>query len=130
MIDAKSEAPAKNLVHITVCICTYKRPYLLERLLGKLSNQITGRMYSFSVVVVDNDSEESARNVTDSFKRKKITDIRYIPEPIKNIAAARNRAAESARGEYIAFIDDDEYQEDKWKLKKKKKKKKSEGFSH
>ncbi len=35
-------------------------------------------------------------------------------EPIQNISRARNRLAQSARGEWIAFIDDDEVPHENW----------------
>src|SRR4029453_1875794 len=53
--------------HISVCVCTYKRPLLLRRLLKELSAQDSGGFFTFSIVVVDNDSSGSARPVADDF---------------------------------------------------------------
>ena len=53
--------------HICVCICTYKRPVLLRRLLEGLGDQDTSRLFTFSIVVVDNDRSESARGVVKDF---------------------------------------------------------------
>jgi len=47
--------------HISVCICTFKRPQLLKRALEKLGHQRTEDLFSYSVVIVDNDRAESAR---------------------------------------------------------------------
>src|SRR5207245_10546140 len=41
--------------HITVCVCTYKRPHYLKRLLGELGNQDTSGLFTYSIVVADND---------------------------------------------------------------------------
>src|SRR5579864_121377 len=53
--------------HITVCICTYKRPQLLERLLRALGQQSTGGFFSYSIVVADNDRLKSAETVVSTF---------------------------------------------------------------
>ena len=47
--------------HISVCICTYKRPTLLVELIGKIKDQITDNKFSISIVVVDNDGKQSAK---------------------------------------------------------------------
>jgi len=44
------------------------------------------------------------------------TETVYCVEPIQNIALARNRALENAKGEFVAFIDDDEFPTSEWLL--------------
>ena len=102
--------------HISVCICTYKRPGLLANLLEKLQQQRTNDLFTYSVVVVDNDVNESAKTVVETFKQKSSFNIDYFVEPEQNISLARNKAVGSARGNFIAFIDDDEYPEPNWLL--------------
>ena len=51
---------AHALPHICVLICTYKRPQMLARLLDGLVSQDTGGLFTYSVVVADNDQHESA----------------------------------------------------------------------
>jgi glycosyltransferase involved in cell wall biosynthesis len=105
------------MTHISVCICTYKRPELLERLLTELGGQQTGEVFTFGIVVVDNDRGESARNLVESFAADHpALDVRYEVEPKQNIALARNRAVKSAKGDWIAFIDDDEFPIHNWLL--------------
>ncbi len=106
----------KNKHHISVCICTYKRPELLKRLLSELEDQETEGLFEYSLVIVDNDSDESARNtVALSAGRSKIP-VNYFTEPQQGIAFARNKAVSSAQGDLIAFIDDDEFPEESWLL--------------
>jgi succinoglycan biosynthesis protein ExoM len=102
--------------HITVCICTYKRPGYLTRLLDTLSGQVTENLFTYSIVVVDNDREKSAREIVESFKAKEDMDIEYYTNPEKNIAKTRNTGIIHARGDYCAFIDDDEFPIDRWLL--------------
>lgn len=103
--------------HISICICTFKRPRLLERLLKKLELQITDSLFSYSVVVVDNDSQQSGRNVVESFRNYGSIPVEYYHEPERSISLARNMAVRNSKGDYIAFIDDDEFPEQGWILK-------------
>lgn len=101
---------------ITVCICTFKRQQLLSRLLTALLRQETGGLFSYSIVVVDNDRSRSAEAVVAAFAASSPITIEYYVEPRQGIALARNKAIENACGELIAFIDDDEFPIDQWLL--------------
>jgi glycosyltransferase involved in cell wall biosynthesis len=109
--DAGSE---KRTHHLCVCICTFKRPELLNRLLISLSNQKTEGAFSFSIVVSDNDAMQSARPVVASFSSESQIPITYCFEPQQNIAMARNNALAHADGDFVLFIDDDEFAIDSW----------------
>jgi glycosyltransferase involved in cell wall biosynthesis len=100
--------------HISVCICTFKRPELLRQLLEGLVRQQTEELFTFSVVVADNDPAQSARQVVDLFSSTARVQVTYCFEPEPNIALARNKALENAAGDFIAFIDDDEFPVDDW----------------
>jgi succinoglycan biosynthesis protein ExoM len=102
--------------HISVCICTYKRLALLERLLNGLRDQHTSEQFDYSIVVADNDRERSAEPVVKAFAATSAIAIEYCVEPRQNIALARNRAIEHASGEFVAFIDDDEFPTRSWLL--------------
>lgn len=101
---------------ISVCICTYRRQRLLERLLEKIAGQITHDEFTYSVVVVDNDAEGSGREVVMRMKGKCNFTIQYHLEPHRSISHARNRSVAGAEGDMIAFIDDDEFPADDWLL--------------
>jgi succinoglycan biosynthesis protein ExoM len=94
--------------HISICICTYKRPDLLKRLLPELSYQKTEGLFNYSIVVTDNDRSRSAEQVVFELNSKSPVDISYCVQPQQNIALARNTALASAKGDFVAFIDDDE----------------------
>ena len=102
--------------HISVCICTFKRPDLLKRLLLALEQQVTRDFFSHSVVVVDNDSEESARTTAMAFNSTSRLPVAYYVETTPNIAMARNKVVAHAEGNYLAFIDDDEFPVKEWLL--------------
>ena len=103
-------------MHICVCICTYKRPRLLALLLRRLALQHTAGEFSYSIVVADNDAAQSARaTVAEAAAYSPVATV-YCHEPRQNIALVRNQALAHARGDFIAFIDDDEYPDDRWLL--------------
>lgn len=102
--------------HISVCICTYKRPQLLKRLLEKLRDQETGGLLTYSVVVTDNDGEQTGKAIILDFASTVAFPVRYCVESQQGIAHARNKAVANADGEFVAFIDDDEYPVNDWLL--------------
>jgi succinoglycan biosynthesis protein ExoM len=104
--------------HIGVCLCTFRRPRLLRRLLERLSLQQTGNgTLAHSCVVVDNDDAHSAAEVVQEFQRSRKLAVTYESETARNFAVVRNRAVQSAQGDFIAFIDDDEIPGEDWLLR-------------
>ncbi|MCK6620518.1 MAG: glycosyltransferase family 2 protein [Calditrichaceae bacterium] len=101
-------------MHICICICTYKRPELLKRLLSAADQQDTRGFFSFSLVIADNDAQKSAKELVEDFAVSSLLDITYCFEPRKSISHARNKALEYANGDAIAFIDDDEFPPKDW----------------
>jgi glycosyltransferase involved in cell wall biosynthesis len=99
---------------ITVCVCTFKRPEFLENLLRRLESQRTDDLFEYDVVVADNDVARSAEPVVRSWAGSSNLTITYCVEPVANIALARNAALANARGDYLAFIDDDEFPTVEW----------------
>lgn len=57
---------------------------------------------SFEVVFVDDGSEDGTAEIAQSFP------VRYVHQSNLGLAAARNTGLENARGEFIAFLDDDD----------------------
>lgn len=102
--------------HICVCICTFKRLPFLRRLLSALAAQETGGRFTYSVVVADNDRQQSAKPVVDEWAAGSTLRVSYCLEVRQNIALTRNKAIEHAHGDFVAFIDDDEWPTPRWLL--------------
>lgn len=100
--------------HISVCIATHKRNELLRKLILSLLSQKINGLLSYSIIVVDNDKEEGAKKIVKEIIETKSMPIRYYSQPIKNIAITRNLAVDKSTGDYVAFIDDDEYPVSDW----------------
>jgi len=99
---------------ISVCLCTYKRA-TLDKTLTSLVNQNLPDDCQLEVVVVDNDIDESGRSLCEEHNENQSRiKIRYYVNAERNLAAVRNSTIEHAAGEYLAFIDDDEWAESDW----------------
>jgi succinoglycan biosynthesis protein ExoM len=103
-------------MHISVCVCTYKRPLLLKRLLDELQRQNTDGLFTYSIVVADNDEAQSAAVVIEEARSGSAIQLAYCVEVRQNIALARNRVVANAKGDFLAFIDDDEFPDANWLL--------------
>lgn len=105
-----------EIPHISVCICTFNRAALLKRLLLELTRQETGGLFTYSAVVADNDAAESAKATIEEIRSTSSLPVKYCVEPQRGIARTRNRVIANAEGDYVAFIDDDEFPVSNWLL--------------
>ena len=90
---------------ISVVVCTYNRSVLLPGVLQSLCEQ-TLATARYQIIVVDNNSVDNTRAVTEEFCRR-YANVRYQFEPRQGLSHARNRGWQVAQGEYVAYIDDD-----------------------
>lgn len=90
---------------ISAVICTYKRADYLRVALRSLCQQTLARD-QYEVLVVDNAGEAEVSAIVDEFKAENV-DVRYVLETQVGLSHARNCALKEARGEYIAYLDDD-----------------------
>jgi len=98
---------------VSLVVCTYDRAALLDRLLAALGRLEPAGPPPLEVVVVDDASRDDTPAV---LARAAAADsrIRTLPGPGRGIAAARNLGVEGARGEWIAFCDDDQLPAPDW----------------
>src|SRR6266567_3415813 len=113
-LETQDGTEQKPLPHICVCICTYKRSEPLKRLLRDLDGQNTGGLFTYSIVVADNDPESSAKSAVAEMQRTLRVPLKYCAEPNRGIARARNTVVANAEGDYLALIDDDEFPISDW----------------
>lgn len=106
----------KYVPHICVCVCSFRKPRMLRRLLLKLNDQVTEGLFTYSVVVADYDIARSAAHVVNRMSTSCKVPIRYCVEPRQKIAWARNKAIEHAEGAFVALIDEEEFPEPTWLL--------------
>ena len=73
----------------------------------------------YEVIIVDNASTDNTRSLVESFSQR-YTHVRYILEERLGASHARNRGWRDAKGQYIAFTDDDCRLPQDWLAKAKK----------
>jgi glycosyltransferase involved in cell wall biosynthesis len=87
-------------------VCTYNRAESLRTSLYSLDHlDLAGR--HVEVVIVDNNSRDHTRAVIDDWAAKTPLKTRYHFEPRQGLSFARNAGVAIARGEVVAFTDDD-----------------------
>ena len=91
---------------VTVVLPTFRRPDGLARALAALAEQRDVRV-PWDVVVVDNDDPPGAATTFSSLAPRLPVDARFIREPQRGAALARNTGIAAAEGDVIAFLDDD-----------------------
>lgn len=94
----------KKAPFFSIIIPTYKRPKQLGLCLEALS-KLTYPHDRFEVIVVDDGGMMSLDAVIASFHDK--LDVTLLTQPHGGPAAGRNRGAERAKGQFLAFTDDD-----------------------
>ena len=88
---------------VSIIIPTYNRSDLLLRAV----NSVLSQSYTdYELIIVDDYSSDNTQEVISSFSDTRIISIQR--ERNGGLSAARNTGIEQARGEYIAFLDDDD----------------------
>jgi glycosyltransferase involved in cell wall biosynthesis len=90
---------------ITVGICTLNRAESLRRTLASLAAMRLQNELKWEVVVVNNNCTDHTDAVIESFVDR--LPIRRKFEPQRGLSRARNRAVDTAEGNYIVWTDDD-----------------------
>src|SRR5262245_41262573 len=104
---------------IAVCICTFERIAGLQALLRGIERLRFGQLGDdqVEIIVIDNSPSASASEACGAYAAGWRFRFRYVHEPRKGLAFARNTALSTAMesgASLIAFIDDDEMPEPAW----------------
>lgn len=104
------------IIQFTVAICTYNGAERLPNVLNQLQNQVGTEGISWEVLVVDNNSTDTTKQVIQQYQNiwHHSGQLRYIFEPEQGLAIARQHAVAEARGELIGFLDDDNIPTQTW----------------
>jgi glucosyl-dolichyl phosphate glucuronosyltransferase len=95
-----------NGPEVSVIVCTRNRASGLAETLDSLTAQSLARQ-RYEVIVVDNWSTDSTRQVAETALEREGLRGRCVLERALGLNNARNRGVEDSRGEIVAFLDDD-----------------------
>ncbi len=94
---------------VSVIVSTYNRADSLRDAIESLAAQQAGNC-SYEIIVVDNNSSDQTKRVVATFNGK----VRYLFEPKQGLSYARNAGIQQAKGQVIAFTDDDCVADPNW----------------
>ncbi|MBN2165266.1 MAG: glycosyltransferase [Marinilabiliaceae bacterium] len=92
---------------ISIIICTYNREQFIKRCLDSLAIQSVGAGL-FEIIFVNNNSTDSTEIIFNEFEKEHPDlNITYCIESRQGLSHARNRGISEAKGDVLAFLDDD-----------------------
>ena len=108
LLKIKPHVLAENLPLVTIAVCTRNRANDLDQCLEAIYQL---DYINLDILVIDNAPSD---NRTQLLLKNKYPQIRHITEPRPGLNWARNRAISEARGEIIAYTDDDVMVDKRW----------------
>jgi glycosyltransferase involved in cell wall biosynthesis len=99
---------------ISVVLCTYNRAQSLKRTLESLAGVARPADMPWELVVVDNNSHDETKAVVEEFSQTSGIHTRYVFEGHQGLSFARNAGIAEARGDIVAFTDDDVAVDSQW----------------
>lgn len=97
------------MIKISVIIPVYNVEKYLKKCIQSVINQ---SLKEIEIILVDDGSGDLSGKICDDFA-KCDSRIKVIHQKNRGPSAARNRGIETARGEYISFVDSDDYLDEK-----------------
>ena len=97
----------------SIITCTYNRAESLRDTVQALVSQRVNAGIEIEVIVVDNNSNDSTRQVAGEFVSTKWP-VRYLFEPKQGKSFAQNTGIQAATGDFVAFVDDDVIPDPSW----------------
>ena len=103
--ETRIEEIIMNVPQVSVIVPVYKVEKYLHRCVDSILNQT---FTDFELILVDDGSPDNCGAICDEYAAKD-SRIVVIHQENRGQAAARNRALDVARGEWIAFVDSDDW---------------------
>ena len=101
-------------MNISAIVCTYNRCHSLTKALESIATSELPESVEWEVLVVDNNSSDKTREVTEEFCSRHPGRFRYLFEARQGKSFALNTGIKEARGDILAFVDDDVTVEPTW----------------
>ena len=93
---------------LSIVICTYNRSSFLKEGLSAVLHQMDLLQNDeVELLVIDNNSNDDTAGVVSEFQSFPNKNLRYVFENQQGLSYSRNTGIKSAKGEFVAFVDDD-----------------------
>lgn len=93
----------------SVIVPTFNRATILARAIESIRNQIFS---DWELIIIDDGSTDGTDKVLEFFLRD--SRIKYFKQENQGVCTARNFGSEKATGNYITFLDSDDYVSESW----------------
>ena len=91
---------------VTLCISIYNSEKFLRRCLDSVVSQTLKRL---EIILVNDGSTDSSLKIMNEYRDKYPNNIKVISQENKGLAQGRQTGIDHANGEFIAFLDSDDY---------------------
>jgi len=99
---------------ISAVICSYNRARFILNAVDSIFRQDLDKSM-YEVIVVDNNSMDNTLELLSDYKKRHPDyNFRFYTEPNQGVAYARTRCAKEAKGEIVAYLDDDSTAQPGW----------------
>lgn len=99
---------------VSAVLCSYNRGRFIIEAIESIFNQHYDKAL-YEVIVVDNNSTDNTLQLLQAYKEAHPHyHFRFVTEPNQGVAYARTRCAKEAKGEIVAYLDDDSKAQPGW----------------
>jgi len=100
------------MIKLTIVIPVYNVEKYIEKCINSILIQ---KLRDYEIILVDDGSTDNSGNICDKYAGK-YNHIKVIHQMNKGLSGARNTGIREAKGEYLMFIDSDDFINEKIKL--------------
>ncbi len=93
---------------LSIIITVYNREKYIARCIESVLNQ---NLDDYEVIIINDGSTDNSHNIIKQYADKYKDRIKYIKKENGGVSSARNEGIKQANGEYITYIDSDDYAE-------------------
>ena len=94
------------MTKVSVIVPVYNVEDYIEKCLNSLVNQT---LEDIEIIIVNDGSKDNSENIIKSFLSRYPQKIKYLKKENGGLSDARNYGLKYATGEYISFVDSDDY---------------------
>mgnify|MGYP005781662729 CR=1 FL=1 len=100
----------ENKIKVSVIVPVYNVEQYLEKCLDSLVRQTLNEI---EIIVVDDGSQDNSRKIAEAFREKYPNKVYFFYKENEGLGEARNFGLDYAKGEYIGFVDSDDWVDEK-----------------